>query len=288
MADPARRRPQNAEGDLFVDESCIDCDTCRWMAPETYQRVDGKSIVARQPDTPETDRRALQALVACPTASIGTESGDAGVKAAARDFPLPITDQVSHCGFHSADSFGAASYFVQRPEGNLLVDSPRYNPGLADRLEGLGGVAKILLTHRDDVADHDRWAQRFGAERVLHRDDVTDATRDVELQPEGPDEVDLDGVVMVPVPGHTRGHAVYRWQDVLFTGDHLAGSRDRERLVAFRRACWYDWEAQTESMHRLLDHRFEWVLPGHGRRLHLPADAMQERLRACIAWMQEA
>ncbi|MCD9644339.1 hypothetical protein HAX54_032525 [Datura stramonium] len=29
------RRPQNVSGDFFVDHTCIDCDTCRWMAPVT-------------------------------------------------------------------------------------------------------------------------------------------------------------------------------------------------------------------------------------------------------------
>ncbi|KAJ8492931.1 hypothetical protein OPV22_014652 [Ensete ventricosum] len=28
-----QKRPQNVEGEFFVDCRCIDCDTCRWMAP---------------------------------------------------------------------------------------------------------------------------------------------------------------------------------------------------------------------------------------------------------------
>jgi hypothetical protein len=40
-----RRREANAAGNLFVDESCIDCDTCRWMAPSTYGRANGRSFV---------------------------------------------------------------------------------------------------------------------------------------------------------------------------------------------------------------------------------------------------
>jgi hypothetical protein len=38
-------------------------------------------------------------------------------------------------------------------------------------------------------------------------------------------------------------------------------------------------------MRRLLDYRFEWVLPGHGRRAHLPADVMQQKLKDCVEWM---
>lgn len=86
-------------------------------------------------------------------------------------FPLPIPgcQDVFHCGHHAESTFGGASYFIRRPQGNILVDSPRWTPALAARLEALGGVSIIFLTHRDDVGDHARWAARFGAERVLHR-----------------------------------------------------------------------------------------------------------------------
>ena len=35
------RRPENAPGDFFVDHTCIDCDACRWIAPDTFTRVGG-------------------------------------------------------------------------------------------------------------------------------------------------------------------------------------------------------------------------------------------------------
>ena len=68
---------------------------------------------------------------------------------------------------HSPPSSG-----LPRPtavQGNVLVDVPRWTPLLARRLEELGGVAWILLTHRDDVSDHAAWAAHFGARRVIHR-----------------------------------------------------------------------------------------------------------------------
>jgi hypothetical protein len=40
-------------------------------------------------------------------------------------------------------------------------------------------------------------------------------------------------------------------------------------------------------MKRLLDYRFEWVLPGHGRRAHLPAADMRRSLNDCITWMEK-
>uniref|UniRef100_M4D4P8 Uncharacterized protein n=1 Tax=Brassica campestris TaxID=3711 RepID=M4D4P8_BRACM len=32
----SRRRTQNVEGDIYVDSTCIDCDTCRWMVPVRF------------------------------------------------------------------------------------------------------------------------------------------------------------------------------------------------------------------------------------------------------------
>jgi hypothetical protein len=39
-------------------------------------------------------------------------------------------------------------------------------------------------------------------------------------------------------------------------------------------------------MERLRDYRFEWVLPGHGVRLHLPAERMRAELDALVDRMK--
>jgi glyoxylase-like metal-dependent hydrolase (beta-lactamase superfamily II) len=57
-------------------------------------------------------------------------------------------------------------------QGNIMVDVPRWTPLLAQRLEQLGGVRWIFLTHRDDVSDHAQWAAHFGAERIIHRSEA--------------------------------------------------------------------------------------------------------------------
>jgi hypothetical protein len=102
---------------------------------------------------------ALRALLACPTGSIGC-LGDDDVKAVAEDFPLPIEGPVFYCGYNSPKSYGGNSYLVRHPGGNWLIDSPKFVAPLVRRLESLGGVAHIFLTHRDDVADevpHEWW-----------------------------------------------------------------------------------------------------------------------------------
>jgi glyoxylase-like metal-dependent hydrolase (beta-lactamase superfamily II)/ferredoxin len=288
MANLSARLPDNVPGDFYVDRTCIDCDTCRRVAPAVFEEGDGHSFVRAQPETSADWRRALMALVACPTASIGTVSKtDAGE--GVRAFPEAIDENVSFCGFTAESSFGAWSYFIERREGNVLVDSPRAAGPLLRVLESRGGVATMFLTHRDDVADHAAFRKRFGCERVMHEDDVTAKTRETERKLAGTEPARLsEDLLVIPTPGHTRGHAVLLYRDrYLFTGDHLAWSRRRGHLVAFRDANWHSWPETILSMERLLDYSFEWVLPGHGGRHHADSpEAMRRELERCVAWMK--
>lgn len=284
----AHRLPANVAGDFFVDSSCIDCDTCRWMAPAVFDRAEEQSYVHAQPSSAEDVAAAELALLACPTGSIKTEAKRDLAAARAR-FPLLVAEDVYHCGFHSEASFGATSYLIVRPPergGNVLVDSPRWNNGLVRRLEELGGVRTLFLTHVDDVAEHARLAAHFGATRVMHADD---AVAGIERLVTGLAPVALDPELRVlPTPGHTAGSACLLYRDkFLFTGDHLAWSETRAHLYAFRSATWYDWDVQIRSMERLARERFEWVLPGHGWRAHLPGEEMRAQVQRCVAWMRE-
>jgi glyoxylase-like metal-dependent hydrolase (beta-lactamase superfamily II) len=231
----------------------------------------------------------MMALVACPTASIGTvEHHDAHIGIDA--FPELIAENVYYCGFNAESSFGAWSYLVVRSDaegGNVLIDSPRFATQLVKKIDAMGGVKRMFLTHKDDVADHRRFADRYACERIMHADDG--ATRlGIERVISGglPFRLD-DDLIAIPVPGHTRGHTVLLYQNkFLFSGDHLAWSPNRKTLIAFRSACWYSWPEQIKSMERLLDYEFEWVLPGHGRIHHDSAANMRMHLERCIEWMK--
>ena len=289
MANIQRRLPENIPGDFFVDASCIDCDTCSQLAPSIYRDHGEQCSVYHQPETEAEKRLALMALVACPTGSIGTiESHDAHIGIDA--FPMLIADNVYFCGFTSEQSFGGWSYLVTRPEsegGNLLIDSPRFATQLVKRIENLGGISRMLLTHRDDIADHERFREKFGCERVMHDEDGARRVG-VERIIEGNGEIQLsDELLAIPTPGHTRGHMVFLYQQkFLFTGDHLAWSPTRETLTAFPSVAWYSWAKQTESMLKLMDYEFEWVLPGHGQLHHDTAQNMRYHLQSCITWMK--
>lgn len=289
MANVLERLPQNVGDDFFVDATCIDCDTCSQLAPGIFRDHGDQCSVYHQPQTDEETRLALMALVACPTGSIGaTQRHNAHIGIDA--FPMLIAENVYFNGFTSESSFGGWSYLIVRPHnegGNVMIDSPRFATQLVKRITLLGGIDRMLLTHRDDVADHDLFAERFGCKRLMH---AADGARRLGLEEviEGEEELKLDDdLVVIPTPGHTRGHVVFLYKrKFLFTGDHLAWSPERQTLTAFRSVAWYSWPEQTRSMEKLLQYDFEWVLPGHGDIHHASATSMRTHLESCLRWMK--
>jgi glyoxylase-like metal-dependent hydrolase (beta-lactamase superfamily II)/ferredoxin len=286
MANPAKKVPENVPGDFFVDSTCIDCDACRQIAPSVFGQAAETSFVKAQPELIGERRQALQALLACPTGSIGCLADD-DPKAVMKDFPLLIEEPVFYCGYNSPKSFGGNSYFIRHPAGNWLIDSPKFVTPLVQQLAALGGISHIFLTHRDDVADAEKYAKHFGSRRIIHRDELSSQPgAEVVLEGEGPWEL-VPGFLAIPTPGHTNGHCVLLFSDrFLFTGDHLDWDRDTRKLSASEDYCWYSWPQQAESMERLGGYRFEWVLPGHGQKVRLPAAEMKMQLLRLVESMK--
>jgi len=73
MADTANRYPENIAGAYYVDNQCIDCDLCRETAPASSNGTDdgGYSFVYKQPETPEEQKLAKEAMEGCPVEAIG-------------------------------------------------------------------------------------------------------------------------------------------------------------------------------------------------------------------------
>ena len=40
-------------------------------------------------------------------------------------------------------------------------------------MQALGGAKYMVLSHKDDVADHAKWAEALGLQRIIHADEVT-------------------------------------------------------------------------------------------------------------------
>src|SRR5438105_2500865 len=112
MADLRKKVEGNIDGLFFVDTTCIDCDTCRQLAPEIFADDGDFAVVYRQPSDIALVRKATQALLSCPTGSIGTTE-KIDTHSVMDDFPMKIDENIYYNGFTSKHSFGASSYFIR-------------------------------------------------------------------------------------------------------------------------------------------------------------------------------
>ena len=117
MAEIAKRLAANVPGEFFVDSTCIDCGTCRQVAPGIFAEGRDASFVHRQPGSDTEAHRARMALVACPVAAIGAQRKQRIADARAA-FPELIEENVYYCGYAAESSYGARSYLIVRPRGN--------------------------------------------------------------------------------------------------------------------------------------------------------------------------
>ena len=268
MPRPDQSHPDNVLGPWFVDTRCIRCDAARNWAPDLIgMDASGRSVIVSQPSGPEQEAALWRAAVACPTKSIGNLEEPiqpTGV------FPYRLTDGVFALGNNSYSSFGAHSFLVVRADGNLMIDSPRFDHRLAASIDDMGGVAHVLLSHRDDVADYDRWADRYGARVWIGEADADAAPLSTDLIGEGDVATIGPGVLSIPAPGHTRGHAVYYIDaKLLFTGDTLHWNHRRGELDIFPNQTFHSWEILADTMERLTALSVEWVFAGHGMWHHI-------------------
>jgi ferredoxin len=75
MANRNDKNEGNAPGQFYVDTTCIDCDMCRGIAPQTFRRNEeiGFTIAYQQPATDDERKEAIEAAENCPTNSIGCD-----------------------------------------------------------------------------------------------------------------------------------------------------------------------------------------------------------------------
>jgi glyoxylase-like metal-dependent hydrolase (beta-lactamase superfamily II)/ferredoxin len=298
MARLTQRLATNVAGAFYVDATCIDCGTCWQFDPLHFGPGGDQAHVHRQPQGEAETHQALLALQACPVAAIGAPPQLLPLTPP-DGFPALITHHpagdVHYCGWASRRSFGASSYLILRPAAadgtsrNVLVDSPRFNATLARRIEALGGVGTMLLSHRDDVADHQAFAERFGCSRWIHAADAAAAPGAEHLVTGAAPVMLEDDLQLIPTPGHTEGSMVVVLGrpgpagQILFSGDHLWWGVEPEGVVASRAYCWWNWEEQVRSVRKLLDLDVRWLLPGHGRRRAFAAGEWRPELERTLA-----
>lgn len=286
MAKLKLKLDDNVDGRFFVDSTCIDCGACRKFAPLNFGATGEFAFVKKQPQNASEELEARQAIIACPTGSIGTIK-KTNLATAQDSFPLKIVPGIFINGYNARDSFGADSYFIKSRSGNWLVDSPRFTKKLVHKFEKLGGIKYIFLTHQDDVADSDLYAKHFNARRIIHELD-SHASKNAEIILSSNGDKTINEGKIIFTPGHTQGHQVLLWDEkYLFTGDHFAWLNRLNRFGSFRDACWHSWEEQIRSVEKLKSlTKVQWILPGHGYRKQVEKNSFSQIIGDAVAWMK--
>lgn len=144
-------------------------------------------------------------------------------------------------GVEPSFAIGQRALLVRTPEGNLLWDCvPMLDDAGAERLEALGGVRAVAISHPHYYGGYEAFAERFGAEILLH-----EADRDHAHMPHpnlrfwnGERISPFGGITLIRAGGHFAGGTVAHWpagadgRGVLLTGDILQVIPDR-RFVGF-------------------------------------------------------
>ena len=282
MADRHAIISDNVKGAFFVDQTCTDCEVCRHFAPDIFGYGSSHAFVQKQPEHDVELIEAQRAIFACHVGAIGTlDTQD--LSQAKQSLPLNLVGPVYVNGFNAESSFAAHSYFVNSQAGNWMIDSPRFTRHLVKRFEEMGGVDYIFLSHRDDVADADKYAAHFGAKRIIHEHE-SPAQPDAEIVLAGEGDHEIEGAQILFTPGHTRGSLSLVWQDkYIFTGDHFAWEPQDHKFAAFRNVCWYSWDKQIKSVEKLgAFDKIEWVFPGHGMWGQVPSGKFPKVVGAAV------
>jgi ferredoxin len=72
-----RKLEMNAPGTFYVDDSCVDCQSCVEAYPQffAHDEKEHKCYIYRQPETPEEIALMHEAMENCPTLCLG-DDGD--------------------------------------------------------------------------------------------------------------------------------------------------------------------------------------------------------------------
>lgn len=277
----------NAPGNWFIDSRCINCGASRHVAQGLIVERSGQSVFHHQPETESEVRMANLAREICPTRSVHTRLKD---EVEVDLYPVELSKGVFLCGHNARSSFGAHSYLILRDDGNLLFDSPVFTKKLAKAFGKFGPIKRIVLSHRDDVADVDEWATYFSADVYIHEKDrmaAPHATKIIHGSTAEDTTLIAPGLRIIPLPGHTEGSMALLIDNTkLFTGDSLCWLHDMRTLHAFRSACWYSWESQKSSLATLAKYDFRQIFAGHGSwSPDMEPEVMRELLLNLVAGM---
>lgn len=184
-------------------------------------------------------------------------------------------------------SKGSYVYLIRGEEGILIDTGLPFRRGMIlKELKRMnvepGEIRHILLTHHDidhignlevlqQLTGADIWAsaedipfiygdrERPSFKRYLKHLFKTDIPR--VIKPYEKDQ-SIEGVTVIPTPGHTPGHVCLLYNDILFAGDLVKNKRGT--LGPFPGPWNWDSGLASDSVEKMSGISVKWVCPAHG------------------------
>ncbi|MFY0518492.1 MBL fold metallo-hydrolase [Lysinibacillus sp. UGB7] len=131
---------------------------------------------------------------------------------------------------------GQTAYLIQEQGFNLLWDCISYiDQETIDKIEELGGVDAIALSHPHYYSSQVEWAETFNATIYIHEDDKEWITRssDKIIFWSGESLTLQNGLTLYRAGGHFKGATILEWKNgyqqkgILFVGDIIRVVADR-------------------------------------------------------------
>lgn len=145
---------------------------------------------------------------------------------------------------HPNFAIGQRALLIQSAEGNVLWDCLSFlDEQTIDKIQDLGGIKYIAISHPHFYSSCFEWSQKFGAKVFLPKDDegwIMRKPLNLELWR---DEISINSSVsLLQLGGHFPGSSVLLWakgansKGVLFSSDTIQVGKDKKSL-----SCMYSY-----------------------------------------------
>jgi glyoxylase-like metal-dependent hydrolase (beta-lactamase superfamily II) len=178
--------------------------------------------------------------------------------------------------------------FLIKSENSILIDTGM--PGLSKQIIAelnrydvpVQNIKKILLTHHDvdHIGNAKKLVEATGAELYASKEDTPYITgvknrpgvkRIVQIVVRCPIPSGLmcyemnqhiGEVKVLPAPGHTPGHTIFQYKNILFTGDLFEIQNGKMQLLP--KLMTWNLEEIKKSIGLLKNLDYDWLCPSHG------------------------
>lgn len=197
---------------------------------------------------------------------------------------------------YQLESAKGSHAFLIKADENILIDTgmPGSSEQMLAEINSLGvatqNLQKILLTHHDidHIGNVGKLQAQTGAEVWAPAADIPyimgDKNREgikrlVQKFNREPKPVNINGyekdqtfgeIQIIPAPGHTPGHAIILYRNVLFVAD-LFKTKGSE-ITQLPRLMNRDHKQASKAVAILKDLNYDWICPSHGNPIQYGAE----------------